>query len=44
MIQRDEERHTPNKTQLSGINFNDEKVDRIIFFTQHSNLKYDSIR
>ena len=26
MIQRDEERHTPNKTHLSGINFNDEKV------------------
>ena len=44
MIQRDVERHTANKTHLAGINFNDEKVDRRILFTQHSNLKSDSIR
>ena len=33
-----------NKTHLSGINFSDQKVDRRVLFTQHSNLKYDSIR
>ena len=37
-------RHTPNKANLFGINFNDEKVERRVLFTQHSNLKYDSIK
>ena len=41
---RKRERNTPNKANLFGINFNDEKVDQRVLFTQHSNLKYDSIK